>query len=67
MQRATPLLSKLGKIYKIKPHFDILENWEQDLEDLQDVEIEGGFRRLMKYRTYAEVIAKAGFLSCFQR
>ena len=67
MQRATPLLSNLGKIYKINPHSDLLKNWEQALEDLRDVEIERGFRRLMKYRTYAEVIAKAGFLSCLQR
>ena len=48
MQRATPLLSKLGKIYQIKPHFDTVKNWEQALEDLRDVEIEGGFRRLIK-------------------
>ena len=45
MQRAAPLLSKLGKIYKIKPHFDIVENWAQALEDLRDVEIERVFGR----------------------
>ena len=49
MQRATPLLSKLGKIYKIKPHFDTVKNWEQALEDLRDVEIERDFGRLIKY------------------
>ena len=49
MQRATPLLSKLGKIYKIKPHFDTVKNWEQALEDLRDVEIERDFKRLITW------------------
>jgi len=49
MQRATPLLNNLGKIYKINLHFDLLKNWEQALEDLRDVEIERDFGRLIKY------------------
>ena len=49
MQRATPLLSKLGKIYKINPHSDLLKNWEQALEDLRDVEIERDFKRLITW------------------
>ena len=49
MQRATPLLSKLGKIYKINPDSDLLKNWDQALEDLRDVEIDRDFKRLITW------------------
>ena len=49
MLRATPLLSKLGKIYEINPQFDLLKNWDQALEDLRDVEIDRDFKRLITW------------------